>query len=921
MDFFTLLELSTDFDEKELKAAYRSKIRKHHPEDDPEGFKRVREAYEAGLKYLEEKEQDEEPFDFFAPIETQTYCNQCNEETSTSPPHAPLLDQLKNLLSDHELRFKEKSWDNWVNEVQQLPIVHFSALNQPVLDLITQRNWLPPSLVNKLWQCFDWHSLIELSEDSQELGYRLKNWCEQDEYFTLSELDQMSHAQQRNCLSFNCSLAKALSDSNIEQVSQWLNHAATFAFLNFKASIALAQALLATNHHNKLLEALFDHICHHFFQSLSVEQRVTVIQIAFRLGKDELIEPLSKPLYDTHNYAEYCQVQYQVNKSKCTDKALIYAFLSDQFWPMPKAYWLAELAEIPGGHTDPITHHWLRDEIEGLESTSVSTVLNLQLKGDQYDSIYEKLWLGLHGSYRSLNDSILETPSLNDPELALLHTIVNEWLRVKIAESQLSQPIFEKLQAYGQPGWFEDASLTEEEAVSMTAPEWINCLLRHPFIPDQWFKLLVEKEILTAEIINDTDTVDTKLYRLLFGRFVNPEFELTSPWNKIRSEHSMVWAEFFYAYLSPNDPKLESALEQLPSLEEIDKDSAFIALLDFVKEQSYAYDKARNLANYPDQFTFHYVTVNQVEWLIQNVVEEELIANARAGDYFACLALCRVWQTTHIDAAIVIWNVLAAHYSYKADNLRTLVNWQRGYLAQEVQNKGLYQDEFKFKEAAALRAYLTTNKDWFTPSNQLVNVKPEDDAKAFHFPMCILLSQLHLGINQQGDDITELRALFKRREEQSGEQQVATDIAISALEEMYQDKLDYDLANGVAKITSSKWRAFSTYILGNLALVPIIGFLDTSNPFLIFGWLIAVFVLTARTISKGLPASYNKSNVYTFPLAYLFFGTITGLTFLSMCFFLSLLYYLSRMSKLYVNNGWARKIIKGKKVDLDRILG
>ena len=48
---FEILGIPETKDEEAIKAAYRSKLVSVNPEDNPEGFKRLREAYEAGLRY------------------------------------------------------------------------------------------------------------------------------------------------------------------------------------------------------------------------------------------------------------------------------------------------------------------------------------------------------------------------------------------------------------------------------------------------------------------------------------------------------------------------------------------------------------------------------------------------------------------------------------------------------------------------------------------------------------------------------------------------------------------------------------------------------------------------------------------------------------------------------------------------------
>lgn len=50
-NFFDILEIEVTKDEDAIKKAYREALRKHNPEDDPEGFKAVRAAYEKAIAY------------------------------------------------------------------------------------------------------------------------------------------------------------------------------------------------------------------------------------------------------------------------------------------------------------------------------------------------------------------------------------------------------------------------------------------------------------------------------------------------------------------------------------------------------------------------------------------------------------------------------------------------------------------------------------------------------------------------------------------------------------------------------------------------------------------------------------------------------------------------------------------------------
>lgn len=54
MDCWSILEIEATSDITTIKRAYAKQLRKYHPEDDPEGFQRVREAYETAIKGAKE---------------------------------------------------------------------------------------------------------------------------------------------------------------------------------------------------------------------------------------------------------------------------------------------------------------------------------------------------------------------------------------------------------------------------------------------------------------------------------------------------------------------------------------------------------------------------------------------------------------------------------------------------------------------------------------------------------------------------------------------------------------------------------------------------------------------------------------------------------------------------------------------------
>ena len=53
---FKILEIEPTEDKKKIKVAYSKMLKKYHPEDFPEMFMKINEAYEIALEYSEEEE-------------------------------------------------------------------------------------------------------------------------------------------------------------------------------------------------------------------------------------------------------------------------------------------------------------------------------------------------------------------------------------------------------------------------------------------------------------------------------------------------------------------------------------------------------------------------------------------------------------------------------------------------------------------------------------------------------------------------------------------------------------------------------------------------------------------------------------------------------------------------------------------------
>ncbi len=208
MDCWTLLQLPEEADERTIKRTYARLLKSCRPDDDAEGFQRLREAYEEALAYSRWRaDWEEDDTTVQAPVAEQAYgnLNDLAELMDVSALHpapfeTPQADPAHTLLSGlNASNFKER----WVLSIQQDCTDAFQAgLLRHCFDKPSERveiaswavqhlEWLTP------WQqvaMTPWQHDTLTSELLQEYRNILHNLLEQkDERAFINQLTQYSN--------------------------------------------------------------------------------------------------------------------------------------------------------------------------------------------------------------------------------------------------------------------------------------------------------------------------------------------------------------------------------------------------------------------------------------------------------------------------------------------------------------------------------------------------------------------------------------------------------------------------------------------------------------------------------------------------------------------------------------------------------
>lgn len=132
-DFFDTLGIEATKEEKEIKKAYRKRLHTVNPEDDPDGFKRLREAYEEALKYARQREE---------------------EQTKKLSPAEEFISRCEQLYKDFYRRIDEQEWEKLFSEDICISLESGEEVRQRFLVFLMEHFRLPTSVWKKIDQTF-----------------------------------------------------------------------------------------------------------------------------------------------------------------------------------------------------------------------------------------------------------------------------------------------------------------------------------------------------------------------------------------------------------------------------------------------------------------------------------------------------------------------------------------------------------------------------------------------------------------------------------------------------------------------------------------------------------------------------------------------------------------------------------------------
>ncbi|KDM92303.1 J domain-containing protein [Photobacterium galatheae] len=945
MSVWDILEIEETNDEQAIKKAYRVKLRQHHPEEDPEGFQRVREAYEKALVSLN---QAKEPVQ--EPSSTPIY-----ENVADSPPdpktgvpeiqperHHQLTEALNSLLADSQRRFQPEQWQGWIEEIQMLSITQQQIISDTAVDIVLANRWLPGQVIEWLWQGLSWQLLLTGTQQQSEVGEFLNSWRKQEMSVALSHLSVLSGAEQRAALSFLRPFHIALGYGDTEALRQVMHQPMPVLMLpSVQFQVCLLQAFLATNTYPETIAGqMIERLVISSAESLTIEQWEIIGEISVRLGLAEAVDQVTDRLLSLNAFAEVAEIQYQRTLGNQNILALCYAFLRQQWQPLPPVYWRAErrLFPAPASGVERRLFDWLFGQLTDHEHPAFNHRLDFAGLDGLPVLLVKAFWAGRSGSWawlESIKQQLIAVEAAGtDANSAQLITLTLHWVAEILATQTGCPSLQHKLSLYETDAFFDVEPLTDDEINSQTKAQWLECVLRHPIIPDSWFYRLMDEEILVQEELWEVSAYPMYADSLSFFRSVNPDFRLSSCWQDTPFEGMFDWTLFYFAHMSPVGSPRQAIVEAMPGLPESQQHGPIAKLLPFAAQPlAYLSDALRALDTHPEQFVFRAIVDAQITLLTRNCNQSQLIVLAKLGEVAACCALSRMLEREHFDEAIVYWNLTAAALD-RHPHFQDVVSWQQQSLLRLRSENGLEQESYLVTTPNFMHALLTKDKAWFIPPAEMADYSPVDEAKNFHYPMYHLLTQLHLGLGDKGYDLTSLKMFTHRRELQTELQRETTDVAIAHLEGMYQRRLEHDIqVKGKKAATFSKTQLLCLLVVfctawlfsfpstfGEVGKQEVFHLSHAGKSFAKL-FFIPLFVYLLWRISSAMIEKGNKYKFLIYSVFVLWVAQMSQSLFCALVTLVTLFSTIWGLTDLLANKGWEKKVVTSRKVNLRKILG
>ncbi|MBK1811974.1 hypothetical protein JHL18_15235 [Clostridium sp. YIM B02505] len=170
MEPWSILDIDPTEDTSVIKKAYAKKLKIHHPEDDPTGYQKLREAYDTALKYAKRliKKEESESFNIrespisleenYSPTHLELINSQASSVPSIEEQNAKFIEQIESLYNDFFSRINIDNWKNLLSNDIFWIIANKRTISRLTINFLSEHHHLPQDIWILLENNFNWCS-------------------------------------------------------------------------------------------------------------------------------------------------------------------------------------------------------------------------------------------------------------------------------------------------------------------------------------------------------------------------------------------------------------------------------------------------------------------------------------------------------------------------------------------------------------------------------------------------------------------------------------------------------------------------------------------------------------------------------------------------------------------------------------------
>ncbi len=742
-----------------IKKAYRVLLKEYHPEDDPEGFKQLREAYEHALAECQKQPTAFTNIHIISSTENEyDSVNKTIELAEENHSPSLLINQFELQIDNPYLRYQIPIWQEWLQKVQLVSLANQQEISSHVLHEILDKDWISGNLVALFWHGLGWSLLQQSNAEEQQIATILEQRIFTEDIISLNTLSTLPHGQQVTSLRLTNMLQEMLRTRAPGAIRYLLRSMSVLSIIPEKKFVLLLlQAYRAADiWPSYTLISLLDSL-QSFITEMTADELILACEVSRKVEQEHLLQFFIHQMMALDLDTDAAEQMYQWHYETNLDLGLGFAYLYHQQRPQIPAFWL-------------LHRYWAQPQtdisLENRRYWLYKTLLNQHIAQSHFLHKYQfqrlstpaewmlsGLWTGKSGSWHSLREwhhPEFGTMEPNAWSWNLLMQLIKRWHQHLLNHSAIPLSLQEKLTHYETDGWYQSSGYVKDtihqlELNAFTQEQWQDFYRRHPMIPQRWFDALVQSQMITLDSITNDHLMTHHLRQLSFWRLKdNDSFDLEHPWDGLIFRGNFEWSVRFYSLLSGFDPsRIESEIPDLPALANSTLlgycqpfiDSKEPLKLDLLPSHLIEYDHP----------VIQVIYDQQIQLMAKIMPSHQLLHGFERNNIPELLALSLNIQELMFDESIILWNLIRSH---RLSGLDLAITTALEQLKQTRKSLGLEKDEYDEKTKQLVHSFLHDELSSIPLISKLHLLSPQKEIKSYYYPLILICSILQTEQNQ-----------------------------------------------------------------------------------------------------------------------------------------------------------------------------